>query len=76
MSFLTTLLKFFLALVIWTAVGQIPWKGESLENRYHRSVNSEPFQKTFWKIATPVTWTKAKVEKLIENHKERQSQAR
>lgn len=69
MNFLYTVLKFFLVLLLWTAVGQIHIKGESLENKYHRGINSAQFQKYFWGIATPVTWTKDQVEKLIESQK-------
>jgi len=69
MKFLFFIAKFFIALILWTAIGQIPMKGESLENRYHKGVNSSHFQKYFWTIATPITWTKEKVEKLVESRR-------
>lgn len=54
-------LNIFLALAIFTAVGQIRWGDRSLENRYHAFVNSEKFQAWFWAMAIPVTWTGDKI---------------
>lgn len=51
-------------LFVLTIVGQIPVKGKSLEQRYHQSVNSSVFQKTFWTVFRPVTWTGEKVQDL------------
>lgn len=51
------LINSFIALVLFTAVGQIRIRDRSLENRYHAFVNSEKFQAWFWAMAIPVTWT-------------------
>lgn len=58
-------LKLTLVLLIWTCVGQYPINGKSLERHYHERVNSQTFQTTFWRLATPVTWTKSRIEYLI-----------
>lgn len=55
-----------IALIV-TSLGQIPYKGENLENRYHGWVNSDDFQVAFWKFARPVTWTGEKIEELISS---------
>ncbi len=50
---------------LWiTLLGQIPIQGKSLENRYHQAVNHPKFQKTFWTIARPLTWTGEKIQAL------------
>jgi membrane protein required for beta-lactamase induction len=62
----TRLLRFLinslLALVLFTAVGQIRIGERSLENRYHAFVNSDKFQAWFWAMAIPLTWTGDKLK--------------
>ncbi len=53
-----------------TALGQVPFKGKSLENHYHDGVNSGEFQTFFWALATPVTWTAEKVADLFQKTSE------
>ena len=67
MSFVYKTLRLALVIAILTVVGQIPIRGISLENRYHSAVNSHIFQKTYWTLARPVTWTSEKVVKLFEH---------
>ena len=54
-----------LALTLFTVIGQIRSNGVSLESRYHVFVNSSQFQRGFWSLATPVTWTVEKTRGLI-----------
>ncbi len=63
---ITLTLRMTLILVAITCIGQIPYKGVSLERRYHEMVNSRDFQKAFWVVARPVTWTNEKVKALFE----------
>lgn len=56
------LLKGLLILAIFTAIGQIRTGGRSFESRYHSFVNSDGFQKWFWAMAIPVTWSGEKFQ--------------
>lgn len=62
---LNLLCKTAIALVIITCVGQVPVGGISLEQRYHRFINTAEFQNFFWSMATPVTWTYHKSRELV-----------
>lgn len=62
--------KLGVLLAVVTTVGQVPFKGRSLENHYHEAVNSEGFQGFFWAMATPVTWTADKVAGLFKKAEE------
>lgn len=64
-------LKVALIAAFVTGVGQIPFRGENLENRYHRYVNSDAFQRAFQVVAKPVAWTSERVSELIANARER-----
>ncbi len=55
-------------LVLFTVLGQVPIKGQSLENRYHELVNSEPFQKAYWTLAAPFTWSMNEVREFVHQH--------
>ena len=57
--------RILLFFVVLTILGQVPFEGRSLENRYHRVVNSQRFQHIYWTTLRPVTWTSEKVEALI-----------
>ncbi len=57
-------------LVLLTIVGQVRIGEHSLEQRYHRSVNSDKFQNFFWTTVRPVTWTWEKVQDLTRERKE------
>lgn len=70
------LLKLGIVLALITILGQVPIKGQSLENRYHRFVNSHSFQKSYWTVVRPVTWTSEKVVKLFKKTPELNSQTR
>ena len=58
------LLRAALVLAAVTGIGQIPYKGVSLEWHYHEAINSEKFQNFFWTTVRPITWTSEKVEEL------------
>ncbi len=75
-NLLMSVLKIFLVLILWTAIGQIPIKDRSLEYRYHEIVTSDRFQDIYWKLATPLTWTAEKVQKLWEEHRAKNLPAR
>ncbi len=57
--------KMFFYILIFTALGQIPFKGKNIERHYHDFVNSEGFQDFFWTLAYPVSWTVEKSAKLV-----------
>ena len=60
------LLRFAVLIVVLTIVGQVPVKGSSIENHYHRFVNSRNFQKTYWTLILPFTWTGEKIAELFQ----------
>lgn len=66
MKIISALVRFALALLVITLLGQVKWRGRSLENSYHSYVNSSSFQKTFWTLTRPATWTYEKVTSLIK----------
>ena len=56
--------KMFFYMLIFTALGQIPFKGKNIEKHYHDFVNSSGFQEFFWTLAYPVSWTVERGAKL------------
>ena len=56
-------------ITVFTVLGQIPIRGQNLENRYHVIVNSERFQrnfkKTLWSLARPLTWAGETITNLF-----------
>ncbi|MBS1983980.1 MAG: hypothetical protein JST16_07385 [Bdellovibrionales bacterium] len=70
-SLLTGAFRLFVVFVVFTAMGQIPYRGETVESRYHQYVNSESFQQGFTVAARPITWTTEKVADLIRSAKDR-----
>ena len=75
MSLIRFVFRACIYLVILTLIGQIPVGGKSLENRYHRFVNSPKFQKSFWTAAHPVVWTWDKIEFLVSGARREKSEA-
>ena len=71
MKILRGLVRGFLILAAITCVGQIPYKGVSLEWHYHMAINSPRFQNFFWTTVRPVTWTGEKIEELWNEAKGR-----
>jgi hypothetical protein len=65
MGLLGFLLKSVFVFFVFTAVGQIRVDGRSLENRYHIWVNSPSFQKHFWTVVRPATWTYERARLLV-----------
>lgn len=61
--------KIVLMATVLTILGQVTYKGDSLENRYHEWVNSGEFQKKFWVAMTPLTWTTDKIQELVSQAK-------
>lgn len=53
-------------MAVLTAVGQIRLYDVTLEQRYHRFVNSDDFQTWFWAMSLPITWTSEKIESGLE----------
>lgn len=78
MGMLRLLGKFLLAFVIFTVLGQLSYNEQTLEQRYHRWVNSESFQRYYEKATFPVFWTKEQIVQFIEERKSQpgKSQAR
>lgn len=68
-TFIRSMFYLFVGVLLWTCLGQVPVKGKSLESHYHQLVNSQKFQKTFWIVATPITWTHDKVQYLAHQWK-------
>ena len=50
--------------VFITVIGQVTYKEDSLENRYHEFVNSSQFQTHFWVVMKPLTWTGERIQEL------------
>jgi hypothetical protein len=67
MKYLQLSARLALMLALFTCAGQVQWKGENLENRYHRFVNTSRFQSFFWTAATPVTWSIGKLKEVASN---------
>jgi hypothetical protein len=57
--------RMFFYILIFTAVGQIPFKDKNIERHYHDFVNSSGFQEFFWTLASPVTWTVQKTASAV-----------
>ena len=69
MGLIRLTVNFVIALALWTFVGQIPYIGVSVENRYHVWVNSGAMQEVFETSFAPFSWTKDRVATLIEDIK-------
>jgi hypothetical protein len=52
-KFLGRVLIFFFIL---TVIGQLRWNGQSIENYYHRAVNSSSFQSGWATLTSPFRW--------------------
>ncbi len=68
MKYIKIMYRGFLVFLLYTAIGQMHSGGESLENKYHRFVNSEKFQSAFWTLAKPATWAYSKTMRFIHEH--------
>jgi hypothetical protein len=66
MGLIGFMIKAIFVFALFTAVGQIRVDGRSLENRYHVWVNSQTFQKHFWNVVRPATWTYERALNLIQ----------
>jgi hypothetical protein len=62
--------RFLFRCAIWmlviTLIGQINYKGVSLENRYHDFVNSESVQARLEQIQEPIVWTYERAVSLVK----------
>ena len=72
MKLLAFVMNLGIYLVILTTIGQIRVRGENLESRYHRMVTSEKFQKTYWAIMKPATWTLNHIGTFIKTEEQPQ----
>jgi hypothetical protein len=65
LSIIRLIERMFFYVLIFTALGQVPFKDKNIEKHYHDFVNSSGFQEFFWTIAWPVTWSVQKTAALV-----------
>jgi len=64
MGLLRFLLNFMIAMALWTTLGQLSFKGQKLETRYHLWVNSPAMQGVFDTAFYPARWSSQKLSSL------------
>jgi len=66
MGFFKVFIRFFVIIFLMVVVGQVPFKGKTLENHYHEYVNTVEFKKNYKKFiyvfARPFVWGAKKLE--------------
>ncbi len=65
MEFLRFCLNCLMYFVFFVVVGQVRFKGQTLETRLHQAVNTEKFQGLFQKATKPVVWTGQTIRDLF-----------
>lgn len=69
-------LNFLLAMTLWTVIGQVSIKDQTMEQRYSAWVNSRPMQQIFDTAFAPFRWSQQKMASLWEDLSPSKSQAR